>query len=170
MPATRIIHVSSNSCHILDDPCIHPSFKLEVVCFRVSLISHLSSQVRTFKGSLHQQFRLIESTGQRFFHIHVFAGSQSQHTDREVRVIRSSNCYSIKLVTSLVKHLAEVSELFRFRIHAHHLSCMFSSHVYITQSHNLYHTRTCKILYNLLSTVSNANIGYFYLFISSFFR
>ena len=41
---------------------MYPSFELEVVCFRMSLVSYLCSQIRTFERCLHQKFRFIEST------------------------------------------------------------------------------------------------------------
>ena len=101
MPTTWVIHVGSDSSNVFDNSRIHPGFKLEIVCFRMSLISYLSNQVRTFKRSLHQQFRFIEGTCQRFLYIYVLSGCQSQHTDREMRMVGSSNCYSIKFVTGL---------------------------------------------------------------------
>ena len=132
MPTARVIHVGSDSSNVLDNSCIHPGFKLKIVCFRMSLISYLSNQVRTFKRSLHQQFRFIESTCQRFLHIYMLSGSQSQHTDRKMRMVRSSNCYSIRFVTGLIKHLAEIPKLLCFRIFSHYLLCMFGTHIYIT--------------------------------------
>ena len=132
MPTTWVIHVGSDSSNVFDNSRIHPGFKLEIVCFRMSLISYLSNQVRTFKRSLHQQFRFIEGTCQRFLYIYVLSGCQSQHTDREMRMVGSSNCYSIKFVTGLIKHLAEIPKLLCFRIFSHYLLCMFGTHIYIT--------------------------------------
>ena len=132
MPTTWVIHVGSDSSNVFDNSRIHPGFKLKIVCFRMSLISYLSNQVRTFKRSLHQQFRFIESTCQRFLHIYMLSGSQSQHTDRKMRMVRSSNCYSIKFVTGLIKHLAKIPKLLCFRIFSHYLLCMLGTHIYIT--------------------------------------
>ena len=72
VPATGIIHVCRHSRYILDNTGIHPRLELKIVSFRMSLVTDLCSQVRTFQCSLHQQFSFIESTCQRFLHIHMF--------------------------------------------------------------------------------------------------
>ena len=72
VPATGIVHVCRHSRYILDNTGIHPRLELKIVSFRMSLVTDLCSQVRTFQCSLHQQFSFIESTCQRFLHIHMF--------------------------------------------------------------------------------------------------
>ena len=72
MPTTGIIHMRCYSRHILDDTGIHPCLKLEVISFRVPLITHLGHQIRPFQRSLHQQLTFIESTCQRLLYINMF--------------------------------------------------------------------------------------------------
>ena len=67
--------------------------------------------------------------------------------------------YSIKFIACLVEHLAKITETLCLRIQVHYLLCMGSSHINITQSHNLHHTGTGKIPNNLFTTIANTYIG-----------
>ena len=132
MPTARVIHVCSHSSHIFDYTRIHPSLKLEIIGFRMPLISYLSYQIRTFQCSLHKQFRLIECTRQRLFHIDMLTGCQSQHGDRKVGVVGGGYSHSVKVIASLIKHLTKIAETLRLRIHVHHFLSMGGTHINIT--------------------------------------
>ena len=61
--------------------------------------------------------------------------SRTFQADAGIVISASHNPYDdngIKFFSRFIKHLAEVSELFCFGIHAYYLLCMFGTHVYIT--------------------------------------
>ena len=168
MPAASVVHVSRYGRHILDDAGIHPRLELEVVGLGVTLITHLCRQIGAFAGGLHQQFGLVEGARQRLLDINMFARSQRQHRNREVRMIGRRNRHGIEEVACLVEEFAEVAEKLGLGIHRHHLLGVFGAHIHITQSHYLDHARLGKFLDNLAAAVTDADVGYLHLFAFGF--
>ena len=159
VPTTCIVHVGSDGRYILNDTGFCPSFELEVVCFRVSLITHLCHLVRTFLGSIHQQFGFVESACQWLFHKHMLAFGQCQHTDGEVRVVWRSNSYCFEFVTCFVEHLAEVAEAFCFREFGQYLLALSAVQIDIAQRNNIYLLCSFKVANDLCTTVADTDEG-----------
>src|SRR3546814_13910515 len=63
MPTTRRVHMGGHGRYVFDDASIHPRLKLEIVCFRMPLVSHLGNHLVVFACCLHQQLTFLECTG-----------------------------------------------------------------------------------------------------------
>ena len=70
MPTTGTIHVGSYRCHIFDYPGVFPSLELEIIGFRMSLVTHLGHNLILLCRT-HHKFNFIERARHWFFHIYV---------------------------------------------------------------------------------------------------
>ena len=169
VPATRVVHVSSDGSNVLDNTSVEPCLELEVVGFGVTLVAHLSYLVGALARGLHEEFSLEESACERFFDIHVLAHGQGEHADWEVRMVGGSDSHSLEFVANLVEHLTEIAELFGLGIHTDNLLGVRCSHVDIAESHDVDHAGSSEIVDNLLAAVTDADICYFHFFVDAFF-
>ena len=91
----------------------------------------------------------------------VSAGAQSMShcldRDREMRVIRYTDCNSIDLVGHLVEHLAEILETRNFREHGNKFLSMRCTHIYITKCNHFAQTGFIQFLCDLASTVTDTD-------------
>ncbi|CCY50227.1 unknown [Bacteroides sp. CAG:189] len=114
MPTTRIIHMRRNRCYILNYTSFFPSLKLEIICFGVSLITHLCYNT-IFRSSTHHQLYFIKRMSHRFFYINMFTQRHSKHSGGKMTMIRSTDTNRINLPLHLIEHHTEISELDRIR-------------------------------------------------------
>lgn len=77
--------------------------------------------------------------------------------DREMRVIRYTDCNSIDLVGHLVEHLAEILETRNFREHGNKFLSMRCTHIYITKCNHFAQTGFIQFLCDLASTVTDTD-------------
>src|SRR5690606_33284809 len=73
MPAPRHVHVCIYPCNVLDNSGIFPSLKLEVIRFRMSLISHLRNDLSLFTSFPHHQLHFPKGLRHRLFYIYMLA-------------------------------------------------------------------------------------------------
>ena len=79
MPSSTAIHMRGHSSHILDDSGVHPGFKLEIIRFGVTLITHLGGQFWILLCCLNHQIHLLECACHRFLHIHMLTFFECHH-------------------------------------------------------------------------------------------
>ena len=157
VPATRAVHVSRHSRHILDDSSILPSLKLEIIGFGVALVAHLGSKLRMFASCLHYEFCLMERAAERFLDVDVLPLIQSQHHEREVRVVWNCPDYSLEIFAAFVEHLTEVLELFYVRVSCEDLLALRAVQIDIAKSHDIYHAGFFELLDDLFAPVSDSD-------------
>ena len=126
------------------------------------LVSDLGHKVRMFPCRFHHKFGFQESSCHRFFHIHMLPGLQRQHRNREMRMIGSSNGYSLKIVPGLVEEFPEIAEFPGIRVHGLNFLGLAAVKINITQGRHLNHPGPGKIIYNLLATVAYSYVSYFH--------
>ena len=73
MPAARAVHVGGDASDVFDDTGFAPCFELKIVGAGVSLIAHLSDEVRVLSCHAHESLSLAEGVGEWLFDIHVLA-------------------------------------------------------------------------------------------------
>ena len=148
--------MSCDSGNVFDQAGFFPCLELEVVAFGVSLVTHLRNDTEFLFGT-HHHFYFLEGAGHRFFYIYVFSMSHCLDSDREMRVVRYTDCYGIDLVGHLVEHLTEILETRYFREHRNKFLSMRRTHIYITKSNDF--TQTCFIQFacDLTSTVTDTD-------------
>ena len=156
MPTARRVHVSCYSSDVFDQTGFFPCLELEVVGFGMSLVTHLGNDTEFLFGT-HHHFDFLEGAGHRFFHIYMFSMSHCLDRDREMRVIRYTDCNSIDLVGHLVEHLAEILETRNFREHGNKFLSMRCTHIYITKCNHFAQTGFIQFLCDLASTVTDTD-------------
>ena len=136
VPTARRVHMSCDGSYILDQSGLFPGFELEVICFGVSLVTHLCNDT-VFLFAFHHQLHFMESTGHRFFNIYMFAMSHSFDGYREMGMVWNPHRNSIYLICHLIEHLAEILEALSFREHRYKFLRMLSSHIHIAKSYHI---------------------------------
>ncbi|MNY34522.1 hypothetical protein D3C86_1688690 [compost metagenome] len=84
MPAPWRIHMRGDGSDVLNDARFLPGFKLKIIGFRVSLVTHLCNHLVVFPGGFHHQLNFIKSTCHWFLNIHMFAQAHGHHGNREM--------------------------------------------------------------------------------------
>ena len=159
VPTTIVVHVSNNFGHILDDASFLPSFELEIVAFRVSLIANLSCKFWVTIRHFDEDFTFLESTDERLLAINMLAMLHSSHADKEVSVVRNADCNCIEMVAILFEKLAEISITLCIRIHVQGLLTLLALQVDIAKSYDIHHVCLSELVDVLLSTIANTNVG-----------
>ena len=166
MPTARRVHVSCDSGNVLDQAGFFPCLELEVVGFRVSLVTHLCNNTEFLFGT-HHHFNFLEGAGHRFFYIYVFSMSHCLDRDREMGMVRCTNCNGVDLVGHLVEHLAEILETRYFREHRNKFLSMRCTHIYITKCNNFAQTGFIQFACNLTPTVTDTDKSDSHLFVGT---
>ena len=162
MPAAGAVHVGGNGGNIFDDARFFPGFELEVVGFRVTLVTHLCYQFRVFLSGFHHQLHFVKSAGHGFFYKHVFAQSHRHHGNREVRMIGYTHGNRFYLAAHFIEHGTEILEtryigkLFQYGL------CMGGAHIHIAKSNELGQAGFGKRHHIGTTLVTNAHTGQFY--------
>ena len=169
VPAARIVHVGCDSGYILDDTGFLPGFKLEIIPFRVPLVTHLRHHA-ILLGRTHHDFNLMERPRHRLLYIHVDAMRHSLNRNREMGMVRHAYRYRVNLARHLVEHRTEVLIAGNFREHMDNLLRMFCTHIHIAKSHHVTKPRVVQLFGNLATAVPNTDECDIYTVVSTYKR
>ena len=142
---------------ILDDAGIEPRLELEVVGFRVALVSALRHKLRVALGGVDHELALVECTAHGFLDIDVFALIQSEHHAGEVREVGCLDKDGLKLVAHLVEHLAEIGVDLGVGMCCGRFAAAFRIGIDVAHGHDVGQTRLVHLTEHLGAAVGHAD-------------
>ena len=164
MPATAIVHVSSDGGDILDDACLLPRLELEVVAFGVALVTYLGGQFGMTACHLHEEFSFEEGTRHGLLQIDVLAVGERHHGNGEVDVVGHGSHHGFEVAGSFLEQLAEVAEALDVGVFLQHFLALLSVEVYVAEGGDFDHPRTEEVVEVLFAAIADADEGNLYLF------